>query len=453
MTSVSPQQYLGRLIDRKYFVIRILGSGGFGTVYLAEQRLFDRVLRRVALKLFHESLVGPSNAHEVFNDAITLILLQQEPAYARFSDSLITVYDAGFLYERPDQAFMVMEYVEGYRAGSGLLLTTLRDLMRAYRPVPEEVALRWMIQICRPIAWMHTLPTPILHCDLKPENVLASGQDRLKIADFGFARLTIDSLAVAPVGGTLGYIPPELLLGSHPAPSADVYMLGMILYEILCGENPLTPSMIESTRSDGSIRSTRAPSLLGDVGSKPSDDLRMRILERQQHPLVIPRQAVSDERRDLLQTIIDRCTEFEPSTRFENASGLLNALQAVACGEGSIPVLRRQAQSPERIAFLISRAKAAAAAPGGWRDAIAICDEGLALDPRAVDAYVVKARAMHTGGSHEEALAVCQVGRQRAGDDPRLFLVMSEIYEDLGEHTIAKRLHERAERTRHNRTG
>lgn len=436
MTAFSSQQYLGRLVDRKYFVTRILGAGGFGTVYLAEQRLFDRVLRRVALKLFHESLVGPENAHEVFNDAITLILLQQDPDHPRHASDLITVHDAGFLYERPDQAFMVMEYVEGYRTPNGRLLTTLRDMMRAYRPVPEELALRWMIQVCRPVAWMHSLDTPVLHCDLKPENVLASGQNRLKVADFGFARLTVDSLGVAPAGGTLGYIPPELLLGHPPMPSSDVYMLGVILYELLCGENPLAPSTVASSPSAG-------PNSTGGEGGRPDDDLRTRILERQQQGLVIPPSAVSPEHHDLLQQVVDRSTAFLGSRRYRDASELLHDLRAIACEEGPVRIGGRDDRRPARIAYLLSQARAAADAD----HAITVCDEVLGLDPRTVEAHVIKARALQAGGSGHDALAVCQRGCRETGDDPRLLYVMAEIFDGFGQHRVAQQYRSRAGRT------
>ncbi len=205
----------------QYEILQLLGKGGMGAVYMARQKSLNRL---VALKVL------PSDA-------------RQEPTFAeRFSreaqalaqlshSSIVAVHEfgqAGGFY------FLVMEFVDG---------TNLRQLLRTHRLSPRE-ALAIVPQICDALQYAHD--QGIVHRDIKPENVLVDKQGRVKIADFGLARLLGQDPAgerltrSAEVMGTPQYMAPEQV--ERPLEvdhRADIYSLGVVFYEMLTGELPL----------------------------------------------------------------------------------------------------------------------------------------------------------------------------------------------------------------------
>lgn len=401
----------GKLLDGRFFVQRQLGAGAFGAVYLAEQRVFNVRLRQVALKLFHGTAITPENAAEVLKDALMLIQLQQEPAQAEITRGLITVYDAGFLHDRPGQAFVAMEYVDGYRAPDGSVLRTLQDLIAYYRPVPVDLALRWMEQILRPLAWMHTLPRPVLHCDLKPDNILASGQDALKIADFGLAQLVFGGAGSSHMVGALAYQAPETLLGMYPTAAADVYAMGLILYEILTGENPFTGF----DRGEGNPQEVHVRARQEGVPSLLDCDHP----EMKDHPL--------------LAEIVARCLRFKASERYDNAQGLLADIAKYARGAG-VTVMPHtaepaRAETPETpdLDRLLAEAQALLA-QRRFEAARERCERARALYPRAGRPYRWLAEIHLAQGQWQDAVRVCSEGRRLDPAEPELLDALAQAY-------------------------
>src|SRR5262249_35885258 len=147
-------------------------------------------------------------------------------ALARLSHpNIIAVYDFG---QSGEQSYFIMEYVEG---------TNLRQRLRAARLTPAEV-LHIALQVCDALQYAHE--EGIVHRDIKPENILLDKRGRVKIADFGIAKLlnrnTAEYTLTGPwqVMGTLHYMAPEQMDGSHAVDHrADVYALGVLLYELL----------------------------------------------------------------------------------------------------------------------------------------------------------------------------------------------------------------------------
>lgn len=197
---------IDEIFDKKYRIVRRIGAGGFGEVFLAEDKAIPD--RRVAIKVLAQD--SPA-------DHSDLILEMQ--ALAKFQ--LPGVVGFYHHFEKEDQVFLVMEYCAG---GS------LHDrLANGARPREAEV-LNWGLELCETLAFVHG--KEIVHHDVKPANVLFSAEGKLKLSDFGVANTG---------GGTRHYLPPELLLGepvSRADARVDIYALGLTLLETLAGEHP-----------------------------------------------------------------------------------------------------------------------------------------------------------------------------------------------------------------------
>ena len=199
----------------------LLGHGGMGAVYLARQKALDRL---VALKL----LAPREGSSPEFAERFT----REAKALARLNHPrIVAIYDFGIV---EGLYFFLMEYVDG---------TNLRHLMRGGHLSPAE-ALALVPQICDALQYAHE--ESVVHRDIKPENILLDKKGRVKIADFGLAKiLGTDTSEVGLTGsrhvmGTPHYMAPEQL--EHPKNvdhRADIYSLGVVFYEMLTGELPL----------------------------------------------------------------------------------------------------------------------------------------------------------------------------------------------------------------------
>jgi tRNA A-37 threonylcarbamoyl transferase component Bud32 len=199
-------------------VKELIGQGGMGAVYLARQRGLDRP---VALKL-----VRPREADPTFAERF----VREARAMARLSHPhVVAVFESG---EAGGLPYLVMEYVDG---------VTLRDAMRERKLTPAE-ALAIVPQICDALEYAHA--QGVVHRDVKPENILIGRDGRVKIADFGLAKVT-DPAGVSLTGtrqamGTPHYMAPEQWEKPGEVDHrADVYALGVVLYELLTGELPI----------------------------------------------------------------------------------------------------------------------------------------------------------------------------------------------------------------------
>jgi serine/threonine protein kinase/tetratricopeptide (TPR) repeat protein len=234
--AVRISDFAGSRIDR--FVIKArLGSGAMGEVFLAEDSLLRR---RVAIKVIRL---------EHSRDAAFHHRMQKEAERAsQLNDSHIAaIHD---LIEQDGRLFLVMEYVEG---------ETLRAKLRGPLAAPEFFSIAEQCLAGVAAAHQHG----IVHCDLKPENLMITPEGTVKILDFGFAQPTpkegpTETLSCATVGGTPGYIAPEVLLGGAPDERSDIFSLGIVLYEALAGHHPFRVEPATST-SDRIVRCDPAP--------------------------------------------------------------------------------------------------------------------------------------------------------------------------------------------------
>ena len=277
-----------------YEILSTLGAGGMGEVYRARD---TRLGRDVAVKVLPSSFSADTDRLHRFE-------LEARAAAALSHPNILAVHDIGTERGAP---FIVSELLEGQ---------TLRDRLAA-GPLPVRKAVAYAVAIARGLAAAHE--KGITHRDLKPENLFITTDDRVKILDFGLAKLTSDTSAVAAsalqtvrpltevghVLGTVGYMAPEQVRGLAVDPRADLFALGTILYEMVSGRRAFHRDTAPETMT--AILNDHPPDLIATDRSIPPG----------------------------LARIVDRCLEKSPSARFQTASDLAFALEALSDASGS----------------------------------------------------------------------------------------------------------------------
>jgi len=202
----------GAVLDKRYRIIGLLGRGGMGEVYRADDL---KLGQPVALKFLPSGLERDENRLNRFLNEVRLALRITHPNVCR-------VHDIG---EVDGQHFISMEYVDG---------EDLASLLRRIGRLPEERGVEIARQICAGLAAAHD--EDILHRDLKPANVMIDGRGRARITDFGLAELAGNVGEDEARVGTPAYMAPEQLAGGEVTTRSDVYALGLVLYEVFTGK-------------------------------------------------------------------------------------------------------------------------------------------------------------------------------------------------------------------------
>ena len=241
---------IGRLIDGRYQVRSRIARGGMATVYLATDL---RLERRVALKIMHGHLADDSQFKERF--------IQEARSAARLAHpNVVNVFDQG---QDSDMAYLVMEYLPGI---------TLRDLLTEHKTLTSEQTLDILDAVLSGLAAAHK--AGIVHRDLKPENVLLADDGRIKIGDFGLARAASANTATgAALLGTIAYLSPELVTRGIADARSDIYAVGIMMYEMLAGEQPFKgeqPMQIAYQHANSSVptpstKNPRVPAELDEL--------------------------------------------------------------------------------------------------------------------------------------------------------------------------------------------
>ena len=207
----------GHIVQNRYRIAKLVGQGGFGAVY----RAWDlNVNQPVALK---ENLATEAEAQRQFEREATLLAGLRHPSLPRVTDHFVI----------PDQGqYLVMDFVEGQSLG---------DLLNERGgPLTEAEALPWMRQVCDALSYLHARTPPIIHRDIKPDNIIIGSDGRAVLVDFGISkvfeadnRTTVGAKAITP-----GYSPPEQY-GLHSTDGrSDIYALAATLYRVLTGQMP-----------------------------------------------------------------------------------------------------------------------------------------------------------------------------------------------------------------------
>jgi serine/threonine protein kinase len=205
----------------RYEFLRRLGAGGFGEVWQARDLIFGR---EVAIKMLRQDQLRPGALEMLRREAKALGELSTNRRARRH---FVLAFD---WLETPENAYLVMEYVEGGSLG---------DRIRAAGPLAWQLAVRYISDVGE--ALLATHGAGLVHCDIKPDNVLwDSTADEAMLADFGIAAKISDS----PCGGTLGYIAPELVL-EGASPASDVFALAATFYCLVAGRPPFPTTTVD----------------------------------------------------------------------------------------------------------------------------------------------------------------------------------------------------------------
>lgn len=209
-----------KIFNNRYRVDGLLGNGGMAIVYCGTDTLLRR---RVAIKVLRDQ-------YSTDDDFVKRFSYEAQSAAKLSHPNIVNVYDFG----REDSAYyIVMELVDG---------STLGDLLRDDRELPEPVAIDYAIQIASGLAYAHR--QGLLHRDVKPANILVTSDDVVKLSDFGIARAVSEhTLGVTQPGmvmGSVAYISPEQAQGKELDERSDLYSVGVVLYQMLTGSLPFT---------------------------------------------------------------------------------------------------------------------------------------------------------------------------------------------------------------------
>jgi serine/threonine-protein kinase len=268
---------IGRLVDGRYRVRARIARGGMATVYVATDL---RLERRIALKVMH--------AHLSDDSAFQSRFIQEARAAARLADPhVVNVFDQG---QDGELAYLVMEYLPGI---------TLRELLREQKRLTIPQTITIMDAILAGLSAAHR--AGIVHRDVKPENVLLAEDGRIKIGDFGLARATTANTATGQqLLGTIAYLAPELVTRGTADARSDIYALGIMLYEMLVGEQPYKGEQPMQIAFQHATESVPRPSVRNPAVPEQLDELVLWATEKS-----------PDERPDDAQQMLDRLREIE----------------------------------------------------------------------------------------------------------------------------------------------
>jgi serine/threonine protein kinase len=212
------------ILNERYQLEERRGSGGMAMVYRARDLMLERT---VAIKLLRADFSSDPDFRERFR--------QEAKAAANLSHpNIVTVHDFGLDEER---LFIVMEYVPG---------TDLKSIIKKRGVIPADEAVELIVQACAGIGYAHR--AGLVHCDVKPQNMLVTPDKRLKVVDFGIARALasiVPDEKTDVVWGSPQYFSPEQATGIAPSPASDVYSLGVVMFEMLTGQQPFTADSSE----------------------------------------------------------------------------------------------------------------------------------------------------------------------------------------------------------------
>jgi hypothetical protein len=246
-----------------------------GTLYLAHDPVLDRT---VALKLFHGDLEQPDARDKFVREARAVAALNHP--------NIVTIYDYG---EYAAQPFLVMEHIQG---------ETLADFVRRKPIVPFVVTIRWMEDLCAAVGYAHD--RGIIHRDIKPANLMVDAYGRLKVLDFGIARMrgTLASQSTAVIG-TPGFMAPEQIRGGAVDSRSDLFSIGVVCYELFSFTEPFAAESMHAVTH--------------------------RTLNDEVVPLEDVRPSIDAE----LSAIVDRALQKDADRRYQSADDLREALAGV----------------------------------------------------------------------------------------------------------------------------
>jgi serine/threonine-protein kinase len=305
-----------------YSLLRLVGSGGIGSVYLAE-RIMGGAPQRSALKILSPHAAGPSFVERFHREQRILGSLDHP--------NITRMLDAGL--SESGQPYLVMEYVDGDHF----------DVYCNARKMSIRDRLQLFLQVCGAVAYAHR--TLIVHLDLKPSNILVSDQGSVKLLDFGTSKLVqADSQLTTTVLATPAYASPEQLRNEPVTTACDVYSLGAILFELLSGRRTTDSAAIVFERA----LSEREPEPLADAVTPAAAEARGLSESRL-------RQLLSGD----LATITSKCMRAHSSERYVSVDALAGDIERYLGGRA---VLARPQTAAYRVGKFVRRNRGSVAA-------------------------------------------------------------------------------------------
>lgn len=253
----------GLILDNRYKIISKIGVGGMADVFKGEDTLLGRP---VAVKILHSNFAGD-------DDFVARFKREAQAAGKLSHPNIVSMYDVGF-----DQGYhyIVMEYIEG---------ETLKEYINRHERISIDNAVKFTIAIAEGLEHAHAMG--IVHCDIKPHNVLITKQGRIKVTDFGIARAMNAGTTMMYTNSIMGsahYLSPEQASGKPVNGSTDIYSLGAVLYEMLTGrvpyegETPISVALkhvrerlIPPTRYNPSIPTLLEAAVIKALAKRPED--------------------------------------------------------------------------------------------------------------------------------------------------------------------------------------
>lgn len=285
----------GTILDDRYRVVSLIGHGGMGEVYRADDLKLDQT---VALKFQPAKLRLDKSQDDQLRNEVRLARQVAHPHVCQ-------VYDIG---ELEGQCFIAMEYIDG---------EDLNSLLRRIGRLSHDKAMEIAQQLCAGLSAAHA--NGVLHRDLKPANIMLDGNGKAHITDFGLAMISSDGPMTSDSSGTPAYMAPEQILEGTTSIQSDLYALGLILYEMFTGQRAYQHK---------TMRELRAMHQNASGPVKPSD--------------------VVDDVSATVDAAIRRCLESDPSGRPQSAASLANLLSA---GDPLIAaMITDEVPSPELVA-------------------------------------------------------------------------------------------------------
>jgi tRNA A-37 threonylcarbamoyl transferase component Bud32 len=282
MESSTADPLIGKVLGDKYRIVERIGVGGMSTVYKAEHLMMNRI---VALKILSKELSSDEVSGKRFLAEAKITSQLTHP-------NAVILHDAGVDEDTP---YLVMEYLHG---------RTLKQMLEAKEPIPFKRLCYIMEQVCEALSEAHALG--IIHRDLKPTNIMLLERDRVKVLDFGIAKMLnpggfipSDLTVTGALVGTPHYMSPEQGMSKPLTVCSDIYSLGVVLYELCTGKVPF----------DG-----------------PSSVVIL-IKHAQERPRPFHEVKPDIEIPEIVEKVVMRCLEKDPAARYQSVDELMHDLR------------------------------------------------------------------------------------------------------------------------------